>query len=74
MLQVLSDGMTSNGIPEPNSFIPGRAREDQSIWGKGERAYPAVVACPRLSDLFSRIGVPTANCLVVRAKEPAAIV
>ena len=71
---MLPDGIARNCIPETNSFIPGRARKDRSIWGEGEGAYDVGVTCPGMSDLFSRVGVPTANCLVVRAREePAAV-
>ena len=67
---MLSDGITSSCIPETNSFVKGRARKDRAIWGEGEGAYAAGVTCPRMSDLFSCIGVPTA---VRGREEPAAV-
>ena len=69
----MSDGLSSSCIPETNGFIPGRARKDRSIWGEGEGAYDVLVTCPGMSDLFSRVGVPTANHVVVPREEPAAV-
>ena len=71
---MLPDGIARSCIPETNSFIPGRARKDRPIWGEGEGLYGPGVTCPEMSDLFSRVGVPTVNCVVIRVREdPAAI-
>ena len=74
VLQMLSNGIASSCIPETHSSIEGRARKDRSILGEGEGVYGVGVARPRMSDLFSCIGVPTANRLIVRGgEEPAPV-
>ena len=66
---MLSDGTAMDCIPETDSFIQRRACKERSIWRKGKGIYPAGVTCPRFSDLFPRVGVPTANRFVVRRRE-----